>query len=259
VSVRRTFFLFLLLAVAAGCQRAPGPAAGTAEREVVLPAGGKGRGLLLVPGEKRRPALIVLHDVYGLDDAIRRHARRLAGRGFVVLAVDLYRGEKVDTLMHAHEMDRALPEEQVRADLRAAVDFLLGRDEVQPDALGIIGWGMGGGYALDAAIAEPRLRACVNCGGRLSTDPAQLRRMKAAFLGLFAGKDEGNPPETLAEFRTAMKEAGRELAGLHVFADCDAGYMNPAPSAQAGPPDEKATEQAWERIDDFLARKLGGS
>ncbi len=252
----RTFLLFLL-AVAAGCQRAPGPPAGVVEEEVVLPAGGKGRGLLLLPpGEGRRPALVVLHDVYGLNEPIRRHAHRLAERGFVVLAVDLYRGEKIDTLMHAHEMDRALPEEQVRADLRAAVDFLLSQDEVRADDLGIIGWGMGGGYALDAAIAEPRLRACVNCGGRLTTDPAQLRRMKGAFLGLFAGKDEGNPPETLAEFRTALKEAGREKAGLHVFADCDAGFMN---SAKPGPADEKAAQEAWERIDDFLARKLGRS
>ena len=74
---------------------------------------GKGRGVLFLPAGQPSPApeVIVLHGDFGLNDAIRRYARRLADRGYLALAVDLYRGEKITSLMHAHEVDRGLPEE----------------------------------------------------------------------------------------------------------------------------------------------------
>jgi carboxymethylenebutenolidase len=249
--------LCALLVVVTGCRPAPGPA-GPSENEVTFQSReGTGRGVLLVPDAKGpRPAVIVLHGDFGLTDRIRAHARRLAEKGYVVLAVDLYRGEKVDNVLDAHIIDRGLPEERVKADTDGALTLLLERDEVRPSAIGIIGWDMGGGYALDTAIREPRLAACVSCYGRLTTDPALLRKMRAAFLGIYAGKDEGNSPETLASFREAMKEAGKEPPALRVFAKCDHGFMNPPPSARPSAADEKANAEAWESIETFFAEKL---
>ena len=258
--MRRAFHCCVLLVVVAGCRTAPGPSVPPAEEVTFSSVGGQGRGLLLVPGkgETPRPAIVVLHGDFGLNEIIRRHARRLADKGYLVLAVDLYRGEQIkqNDLMHAHEVDRALEEERVRADLRGALDLLVRRQDVKSTGVGIIGWDMGGGYALDTAIVDPRLAACVSCYGRLTTDPAELRKMKGAFLGIYAGKDEGNPRETLAAFEEAMKEAGKPPPTLRVFAECDHGFMNPSAATRLGPADEKATSEAWEAIETFFAATL---
>lgn len=220
---------------------------------------GIGQGRLYVPDTNRgaRPALLVLHGDHGLTEAIEAHARRLAqGQGYIVLAVDLYRGEKIDSLLDAHIMDRGLPEERVKADLQGAVDFLKKRPDVRPDALGIIGWDMGGGYALDAARADSRLKAVVICYGRLTTEAELLKSLNASVLALMAGRDEGNPASTREAFREAMTQAGKTLAGLHVFETSDHGFMNPLPDARPGPDDEANREQAWKLIEEFFAREL---
>lgn len=220
---------------------------------------GKGQGTLYTPRQAkgRLPAVIVLHGDHGLTDTIHAHARRISEMGYVVLALDLYRGEKIDSLLDAHIMDRGLPEERVKADLRGAVDFLLSRREVRGEAIGIIGWDMGGGYALDAAMADPRLRAVVTCYGRLTTDSALLARMQGSVLAIMAGKDEGNPPATREAFRAAMKEAGKKLVAIHVFEECNHGFMNPPGKAKPAPADEQAAAKAWQAINDYLSTELG--
>jgi len=250
----------LLVLFLAGCPAGRGPEESPpAAQKVTFPARqGSGQGLLFAgrAGQAPRPAVVVLHGDYGLTPRIEENAQRISALGYVVLAVDLYRGEKVETLLDAHIMDRGLPDERVKGDLKGAVDYLLSRDDVRPGAVGVVGWDMGGGYALDAAIADPRLRAVVTCYGRLTTDPALLAPMKASVLGLYAGLDEGNPPGTLAAFRKAMAKAGKRLAGLHVYEGAAHGFMNPAPDAKPTAADEKAREDGWRRIEEYLAAEL---
>jgi carboxymethylenebutenolidase len=203
---------------------------------------------------KPRGAVLVLHGDYGLDGTIQGHARRLARQGYLVLAVDLYRGKVAKDVEEAHILSRAIPEEQVRADLKEAVDHLIKRSG--RSSVAVIGWELGGGYALDLAMEDSRVSACVNCYGRLTTDAAALAKMKASFLGIYAAEDRGNPPETLRDFREAMKESKRDLAGLHVFEKCDGGFMNPGPDRKPGPTDSEATQKAWGYIDEFLSQKL---
>src|SRR5215472_12065449 len=103
--------------------------------EVLYPSGKDTvRGYLCRPvGEERLPAVVVVHSDFGLTDWVKEQARRLAGKGFVILAVDLYRGQGVKDLMDAHIMDRGVPEGRVQADLRAAVDYLSARPDVRAD------------------------------------------------------------------------------------------------------------------------------
>jgi carboxymethylenebutenolidase len=203
------------------------------------------------------PAIILVHGNSGLTEWLKDQGKRLAGKGYVALAVDLYRGEVVTDLMDAHIMERGLPEDRVLTDLTSAVDYLEKRPDVQPNSIGIIGWDMGGGYALDAAIREPRLRAVAVCYGRLSTDANALATLKAPVLGIFAGRDEGIPPETIDHFRTAMQRAGKRIAALQVYPSCEHGFMDPS---NAAPPDVaqgKSVEDAWSQIESFFAIELG--
>jgi carboxymethylenebutenolidase len=215
------------------------------------------RGVLFRPsGIGPFPAVVVIHEDCGLTDWVKDQARRVSERGYVTLAVDLYRGQVVNDVMDAHILERGLAEDRVTADLRAAVDYLASRPDVRPDSLGVLGWDMGGGYALNAAVRDPRLRAAVVCYGRLTTDPERLAPLRASVLGVFAGKDEGITPETLAQFRAAMAKAGKRLAGLHVYPDCRHGFMNPAGLHGDGPAPEASIADAWAKIDAYLTAEL---
>lgn len=214
------------------------------------------RGVLYRPsGSGPFPAVVVLHEDCGLTDWVKEQARRLRDQGYLALAVDLYRGQVVNDVMDAHILERGLAEDRVSADLKAAVDYLVGRSDVRADALGVIGWDMGGGYALDAAVRDPRLRAAVVCYGRLTTDPNQLQTLQAAVLGIFAGKDEGIPLETIDRFQSAMKKAGKRLA-VAAFPAAGSTFMDPESPSHTGPTAKAAITEAWQRIEHYLADEL---
>ena len=109
----------------------------------------------------------MVHDVWGLSDHTRDMARRLAGEGYCVLAVDLYRREAEPRIENPGAWMRALDDPRVLADLQAAVDLLRARPEVA-GAVGITGFCMGGMYALMAACHCRGLAAAVPFYGLLS-------------------------------------------------------------------------------------------
>jgi carboxymethylenebutenolidase len=202
------------------------------------------------------PALVVLHGDFGLTGWVKEQARRLASKGYVTLAIDLYRGELPKDVEEAHIIERALPQERVLRDLKAGVDYLCGQPEVRKDRLGVIGWDIGGGYALDCAIHDPRIRAVVVCYGRLPTEPKRLTNLSGSVLGIFAEKDEGISADTRKRFENAMRKAGKRLAGLHVLKGVGNGFMDPDSPYREGPPSTAAATEAWRRIDDYLAVEL---
>ena len=216
---------------------------------------GEAPGKLFLPetASVQKPAagLVLVHEDHGLTSWEIEQARRLAGNGYAVLAVDLYRGRQVGDVMEAHIIGRGLPEDRVLAELKGAVDFLAGQAVVRPDRLGIIGWDIGAGYALDAARTDSRIAICISCYGRVTTDSSLLAPLQASVLAIFAGKDEGIPPETVREFRSAMAKAGKPLK-LAMFPGSRHGFMNPASPEAGGGDSPEATRAAWEEIDTFL-------
>ena len=245
-----------------GCSPPSGKApadeeSGPRAETVTCPSGKESvRGFLCRPGwEGSFPGLMVIHDDFGLTDWVKERARHLADRGYVVLAIDLYRGEAVSNLEDAHIMDRGLPEDRVYRDLKAAVDYLKGRMDVRGQ-LGVLGFGMGGGYALDAAIRDSRLHAVVTCYGRLTTDAKLLAPLNASVLAVFADKDKGIPPETIEQFRAAMNKADKRIAGLRVYGECGHGFLDPANWATYGKPKPEDVENAWELIEHYLYDEL---
>lgn len=120
------------------------------------------------------PALIVIHEWWGLNDWVKEQASRLADQGYVALAVDLYRGKVATTPDEAHELMRGVPDDRASRDLNAAFDFLKSQKNLKGDRIGAIGWCMGGGYSLDVALQQPTLAADVINYGHLATDPENL-------------------------------------------------------------------------------------
>jgi len=202
------------------------------------------------PGKKG--AVIVVHEWWGLDDWVREQADRFAKQGYVALAVDLYRGRSTHDQAEAHELMRGLPEDRALADMKAAFNYLASREDVDPQHIGVIGWCMGGGYALALTTNEPRLAGSVINYGRLVTDPDTITKIRTEILGNFGAADRGIPPADVKAFGAELVKYGK-LGDIKIYEGAGHAFMNP--NNKEGYKAD-ATEDAWRRIDSFFDRKL---
>jgi carboxymethylenebutenolidase len=211
------------------------------------------QGILYTPaGKGPFPAMVVVHEYWGLNDWVKEQASKLADEGYVSLAVDLYRGKVATTPDMAHEIMRGVPEDRAKRDLHAAVEFLKSQPSVKKNRIGSIGWCMGGGYALDVALQEPDLAATVINYGHLATDPETLKRISAPILGLFGGQDRGITPGDVHRFEASMKQLGKKI-DVKIYDDAGHAFENPNNKDGYRAAD---TADAWRRTVDFLALTL---
>lgn len=198
------------------------------------------------------PALVVIHEWWGLNDWVKEQASKLSDEGYITLAIDLYRGKVATTPDLAHELMRGVPDDRSDRDLHMAVEFLKSQPDVKKDRIGAIGWCMGGGYALDAALEEPTLAADVINYGALADDPDDLKKINAPILGLFGGQDRGIPPSAVNKFAEQLKSLGKSI-DVHIYPDAGHAFENPNNTAGYRKDD---AEDAWKRTVAFLAANL---
>jgi carboxymethylenebutenolidase len=198
------------------------------------------------------PALIVIHEWWGLNDNIRQTAERLAAEGYVTLAVDLYRGQTGENPKDAMRLMNQLNEQGDggRDNLAAAYDYLV--NLLQADRVGVIGWCLGGRWSLEAALRLPKqLAAVVIYYGGVTDDKEQLATLEMPILGLFAGDDPVVPPASVKAFRAALIELEKD-AEIHMYPEAKHAFANPSGMAY----DRVAAEDAWGRTTRFLATHL---
>lgn len=209
--------------------------------------------LLYMPqGSAPLPALVVIHEWWGLNDWVKEEASKLAAQGYAVLAIDLYRGQVATTPDEAHQIMRGVPEDRANRDLLAATAYLRSLKNVDPKRVGSIGWCMGGGYSLDLAVNDPTLKVAVINYGHLAADAATLKKINADILGIFGGQDKGIPVDSVKQFESQLKAMGRTV-DIHIFPDAGHAFENP--NNKQGYRAEDAA-QAWTYTVDFLAKYL---
>jgi carboxymethylenebutenolidase len=211
------------------------------------------QGILYTPsGQGPFPALIVIHEWWGLNGWIKEQASKLSDQGYAALAVDLYRGKVATTPEEAHEIMRGVPEDRAKRDLHAAFEFLRSQPNVKKDRIGAIGWCWGGGYSLDVALQEPALAADVINYGHLATDPAALQKINAPILGIFGGLDKGIPPQDVRKFGEALDKMGKKIE-IKIYDDAGHAFENPGNKDGYRAAD---AEDAWKLTTEFLAKNL---
>ena len=183
---------------------------------------------------------------------MKEQASKLAEQGYVALAIDLYRGKVATTPDEAHEIMRGVPDDRASRDLLAATAYLRSQKNVDPKRVGAIGWCMGGGYAFNLAVNDPKLKAAVINYGHLASDDATLKKIDAPVLGIFGGQDRGIPPADVKKFESQMKALGKTV-DIHIFPDAGHAFENP--NNKTGYRAEDAAE-AWTLTKDFLAKYL---
>jgi len=212
-------------------------------------------GYLAAPeGATKKPAIVLIQEWWGLNDFMKRKADRFAKAGYVALAVDLYRGKVATDSDTAHQLMRGMPEDRALRDLKAAVAYLRTRPDVDAQKIGAVGWCMGGGWALNLAVAEPSLAGAVLYYGHLMTDDATIAALKVPLLGNFGGQDQGIPPASVREFESKAKAAGKSV-DFKIYPDAGHGF------ASSKDPQTFRAEDARDadaRTDSFFGRVLKG-
>ena len=208
--------------------------------------------LYMPKGDGPFPALVVIHEWWGLNDWVKEQASKFADEGYVALAIDLYRGQVATNPDEAYQIMRGVPEDRANRDLLAAVAYLQSLNKVSPKRVGAIGWCMGGEHALDLAIADPKLKVAVINYGHLSADKASLKRIRAVILGIFGGQDKNIPVADVRKFETQMM-ALKKPTEIHIFQDAGHAFENPNNQAGYRPDDAAKAEKLTQ---EFLQKNL---
>jgi carboxymethylenebutenolidase len=231
------------------------PLAPVTETEVVYATlGGTSiHGFLARPeSTEQAPGILVIHEWWGLNGNIRAMARRLAGEGYVALAVDLYAGEVAEDRDAARQLMQAsmARPESILENLLQAHRFLV--TEQGAPHTGSIGWCFGGGWSLQTALALPgELDASVMYYGRVETDPARLEILDTPLLGLFGGEDAGIPVESVRSFERTLEALGKP-AEIRIYDGAGHAFANPSGTRYQ----PEAAEDAWRRTLEFFRKNL---
>lgn len=211
-------------------------------------------GYLALPEDVIEPlsGIIVIHEWWGLNDNIKAMTRKLAGEGYVVLAVDLYHGAIADTPAEAEElMTEVMSEpEAAIANLREAHAYL--NQYALAPRIATLGWCLGGGWSLRAGIElADEVDAVVMYYGAVVIDESELDRLHAPLLGFFAELDEAIPLRDVQRFRTALRDLGKS-ADVLVYPGVEHAFANPS----GGEYDESSADDAWAKTVAFLEANL---
>jgi dienelactone hydrolase len=211
-------------------------------------------------GAPRRPGVVIFGEWWGLNPYLERRARELAGLGYVALAADMY-GEArqaADATEAGAMMNALLADmESTGARVRAAVDALKARGEVDPARLGAMGYCLGGALSLHAARLGLDLRGVVSFHGSLGrTHKAKKGEVKAKVLVCHGAADQFVSAEELAGFRQEMADLGVDLK-LIAYPEVLHGFTNPEATANGqrfNLPlryDAEADRQSWNEMTSF--------
>jgi carboxymethylenebutenolidase len=198
------------------------------------------------------PAVVMIHEWWGLNENIRHMADILAGHGYVVFAVDLYDGQVAMNSSRAAELSG-----QVRNNPDAAVSKMsaavsgLRELPYTTDQVASLGWCFGGGQSLQLSLSETDLNATVIYYGTLATDEETLQRIDAPVLGIFGAEDQVVGIESVRAFNETLDELGVDH---EVYVYEGAGHAFANPSGESFRPDD--TRDAWGKTLRFLNETL---
>ena len=198
------------------------------------------------------PALIMIHEWWGLNDAVRGMADRLAAEGYIVLAVDLFGGTVAGTSAEARGLMLEVVENPTDANenIRQAYEFV--RETAGAPAIGSLGWCFGGGWSLNTAMLFPdELDAAVIYYGQVTDDEDKLRPVNAPILGLFAENDRGIRVDSVRAFEKALENLRKDYE-IEIYSGVGHAFANPTGNNY----NAAVAEEAWERMLEFLSRHL---
>ena len=225
-------------------------------RMVEFQVGGHSAGGYLVEPEAQgvHPALIVIHEWWGLNEHIKDIAERFAKQGYVALAPDLYDGAVTKDSAKAAELMQGLDEQKALETLSGAVSFLRVQAGVNSDKIGVTGFCMGGTFSLLLACHDNSIKASAPFYGDVPPDEV-IKSLSAPVLFIGAENDPWITMDKMERLRAAIQKFGKE-GEVKIYSGVGHAFFNDTrPEAY----DRIAAQDAWNRVGEFLAAKLDGS
>lgn len=204
---------------------------------------------------QQAPAVLVIHEVFGLNDHIKSIADRIAREGFNALAPNLFvRAPEppptaTSDMAAIRKAANSIPIEAAIRDMQAGLDYLKTMKEVR-ERFASIGFCMGGGFSYQLAAHTKDLKGAVIYYGR--TPPELAPKVSCPLLGIFGAQDQGIPPEKVRELEAALRQAGKE-AEIKIYEGAGHGFFNDTRPASYN---VAASADAWQRTLRFFADHL---
>ncbi len=204
---------------------------------------------------KKLPAVILIHEWWGINDNIRTIANSLSRQtGYVVLAADLFKGQSTKDPNQAAQLSKTVTNNQQEAiaNLKAAVKFVSSLPFVNGSKIASIGWCFGGGQSLQLAVnseEHPLVATILYYGTPLVTDKQQLSKIKWPVLGIFGDHDQANPLSKIQLFKSAL-DSDSIINQIYIYKGLGHAFANPSGSNYA----PQQTLDAWEKTLEFLKK-----
>lgn len=212
------------------------------------------RAYVAYPERKTKaPAVIVIHEIFGLTDWEPTVADRLAKQGYVAIVPDLLSsrfGVSPASADSGRKLVALLQPDSITADLDATYGYVNALPAVERDHIGTIGFCWGGGESFRYATNNPRLKAVVVCYGP-PPDTSAFARIGAPLLGLY-GESDARIDQTLPEVSARLKALGKSFE-YDIYPGTGHGFLKPGRQGSDGP----QVARAWSRIMAFYGKQLG--
>ena len=220
------------------------------ERVSLTTSGGAASNAYLArPENAQAPAVLLIHEWWGLNDHIKAVAAEYAKQGFLALAVDLYDGKVAATREDAKSYMQAVDPNVATDTLSAWVEWL--REHAAGNGkVGTVGWCFGGGWSLNASIAAP-VDATVIYYGNVGKSADDVATLDGPVLGHFATLDGWINAEMVGGFQKAMVTAGKTDLTIHWYVANHA-FANPSGARY----DEEDAALSWARTLSFFHQHL---
>lgn len=199
------------------------------------------------------PAVIMIHEWWGIRPEIVGKAEALAQQGYVVVAPDVMRGSSTGWFPRAIYQVVTTSDSQIDSDLDAVFAWLTSQPDVQDDRIAITGFCFGGGAALQYSLTNPNLAATAMFYGSTIADPQRLKALPGPLLGIFGGADQQIPVEEVRAFEAALDQAGVPNA-ISIYQGQPHAFVKSIEEIQQG----GEQGRAWNELLTFLDLTLKG-
>lgn len=202
-------------------------------------------------GDGPFPAVIMIHEFYGLNESIVGKAKGLAEKGYVVIAPDTFRGSTTSWIPRAIYQVITNKPTQVNQDLDAVYDWIVSQPKIAVDRVGILGFCYGGRTSLAYSLHNDQLAATVIFYGSPETDAEALKALPGPVLGIFGGADNSIPVKSVHAFEDALNQADIPNE-ITIYENQPHAFVTNIESIRSG----GVQAQAWSQMLQFLERNL---
>ena len=226
---------------------------------------------LAVPENEIKGGILVIHEVWGLDDHIKSVADRLANEGYLALAPDLLAGSDLeverlrdlkDSLFDPEQRSAAQPQlrklmapmqnpdfgKATKSKTVQCFDYLYHLPEVR-QSVAVIGFCFGGTYSYILAVNEPRLQLALPFYGHADFLTEELKKIACPIRAFYGEKDKGLA-EQMEKLPPKMKAADVDFE-QKIYTDCGHAFFNDTNKFTFN---RAAATDAWEQSLAYLTK-----